>query len=53
MAHHPFYIFLFFWVNKGMPLLLRILKCDEEFILNDKTKKVVKALDLGTISSDF
>jgi len=27
----PFYIFYFFWVDKGVSLLLRILRCDEEF----------------------
>ena len=28
----PFYVSLFFGVDKGVPLLLHILRCNEEFI---------------------
>ena len=32
IMYFPFLIFLYFFgVDKGMPLLLRILKCDKEF----------------------
>ena len=40
------YAFQLFWV-------LNWFNAFEGFILNDKTKKVVKAFDLGMISSDF
>ena len=33
IMYFPFlYFFIFFGVDKGVPLLLRILRCDEEFI---------------------
>ena len=33
IMYFPFFIFLyFFWVDKRVPLFLRILRCDEEFI---------------------